>query len=280
MLLKALPLVNEKKNELRERVNKLESKPYLVIIRVGDDKASEKYVNNKVNLCKEIGVRSDVIHLDANVSNEMVMDVIETANMSDEITGVLLQLPLPKHLDEHTLTEMIAPEKDVDGFTSKNLGMLMQGVRSPRACTPSGIINLLEYYGVDIEGKDVLIINRSNIVGKPLALMMLEKNATVTIAHSKTRKLKEKIKNADIVILGVGIRNFVGAKHFSPNTIIVDVSINFDNNGKLCGDVCKDDYEELLEKGCILTPVPGGVGQMTVLRLIEQTIEMKENHIK
>lgn len=276
MLLDARKVVSDKILELKERVNKLNKKPKLVIIRVGDDPASEKYVNNKVNKCKAVGIESEVIKMEAKVGTRCIEHIIDTLNKDENITGILLQLPLPKHMDEKYLTSLIAPEKDVDGFTSENMGKLILGENGNVACTPSGIIDLLRYYNIEMESKDVLIINRSNIVGKPLAHLFLKENATVTIAHSKTNKLKDKIWNSDIVVFGVGIPSFISASHFKPNTTIIDVSINFDENGKMCGDVTKKDYEELLEKGCNITPVPNGVGQMTVLALIEQTIRIAE----
>lgn len=276
MLLDGRKVVADKIIELRERVNKLSNKPKLVIIRVGNDPASEKYVNNKIKRCKEVGVESEIIHFGEDVSNFQVVHEILRLNKNNEVTGILLQLPLPKQLDEKYLTSLIIPEKDVDGFTAENMGKLVLGENGNVACTPSGIIDLLKYYKIEMEGKDVLIVNRSNIVGKPLAHLFLKENATVTIAHSKTSYLKDKIWQSDIVVFGVGIPNFVGAPHFSTKTTIVDVSINFDENGKMCGDVAKKDYEEIIKKGCNITPVPNGVGQMTVLALIEQTIRIAE----
>lgn len=276
MLLEAKPLVEERVKELRDIVSNSKNKPTLAIVKVGCDKASEKYVNNKIKLCERVGINSKVVQIDSNVSDVEVEKVIEDLNKDDKITGILLQLPLPKHLNEKKLTNLIVPSKDVDGFTHENFGKLMCGEKGLRACTPKGIMKLLDYYKIDLEGKDVLIINRSNIVGKPLALMMMERNATVTIAHSKTKNLVNKVKSADVVVLGVGIKNFVGTPHFKNGATIIDVSINFDENNKLCGDVSKADYEDILKKDCNLTPVPGGVGLTTVLSLIEQTIEINK----
>ncbi|MBC6695481.1 bifunctional 5,10-methylenetetrahydrofolate dehydrogenase/5,10-methenyltetrahydrofolate cyclohydrolase [Terrisporobacter mayombei] len=277
ILLDARQLVAKKIDELRVRVNKLRMKPSLVIIRVGEDYASEKYVSNKIRKCEEVGIQSKIIHLQEDVEQESVEKIILDLNKDENVTGVLLQLPIPKHLDEDYLTNLIKDEKDVDGFTIGNMGKLSLGLEGNVACTPRGIITLLKEFSIDIEGKDVLIINRSNIVGKPLAQLFLKEDATVTIAHSKTKKLKEKILMSDIVISAVGRANFLNAEDFSPNTTIVDVSINFNEEGKMCGDVAKSDYEILInEKQCNLTPVPNGVGQMTVLELIEQTIEIAE----
>ena len=276
-LLDARKLVSKKVDELKSRVDKLSKKPSLVIIRVGDDFASGKYVANKIKKCDEVGIDSKIIHFDGDVRQEVVEETILNLNKDEDITGILLQLPIPKHLDEDYLTNLIEDEKDVDGFTIGNMGKLSLGLESNVACTPRGIITLLKEFNIEIEGQDVLIINRSNIVGKPLAQLFLKENATVTIAHSKTKNLKEKIVLSDIVVTAVGKANFLRADDFKNNTTIIDVSINFNELGKMCGDVAKEDYDVLVnEKQCNLTPVPNGVGQMTVIELIEQTIEIAE----
>ena len=276
-LLDASKLVSKKVDELKSRVDKLSKKPSLVIIRVGDDFASGKYVANKIKKCDEVGIDSKIIHFDGDVKQEVVEETILNLNKDEDITGILLQLPIPKHLDEDYLTNLIEDEKDVDGFTIGNMGKLSLGLESNVACTPRGIITLLKEFNIEIEGQDVLIINRSNIVGKPLAQLFLKENATVTIAHSKTKNLKEKIVLSDIVVTAVGKANFLRADDFKNNTTIIDVSINFNELGKMCGDVAKEDYDVLVnEKQCNLTPVPNGVGQMTVIELIEQTIEIAE----
>ena len=276
-LLDARKLVSKKVDELKSRVDKLSKKPSLVIIRVGDDFASGKYVANKIKKCDEVGIDSKIIHFDGDVKQEVVEETILNLNKDEDITGILLQLPIPKHLDEDYLTNLIEDEKDVDGFTIGNMGKLSLGLESNVACTPRGIITLLKEFNIEIEGQDVLIINRSNIVGKPLAQLFLKENATVTIAHSKTKNLKEKIALSDIVVTAVGKANFLRTDDFKNNTTIIDVSINFNELGKMCGDVAKEDYDVLVnEKQCNLTPVPNGVGQMTVIELIEQTIEIAE----
>ncbi|UEL46243.1 bifunctional 5,10-methylenetetrahydrofolate dehydrogenase/5,10-methenyltetrahydrofolate cyclohydrolase [Terrisporobacter hibernicus] len=276
-LLDARQLVTKKVGQLKERVNKLSKKPSLVIIRVGEDFASGKYVSNKVKKCEEIGISSKIIHLDENISQDEVEKIIIDLNKDKDVTGILLQLPIPKHLNEDYLTNLIEDEKDVDGFTIGNMGKLSLNLEGNVACTPRGIMTLLKEFKIDMEGKDVLIINRSNIVGKPLAQLFLQENATVTIAHSKTKNLKEKISSSDIVVTAVGRANFLSAQDFSNNTTIIDVSINFNESGKMCGDVSKEDYDIIVnEKQCHLTPVPNGVGQMTVIELIEQTIEIAE----
>ena len=276
-LLDARGIVEKKINELQTRVSKLVNKPKLVIIRIGDDFASGKYVANKIKRCDQVGIDSEIIHLKEDITQSEVEVIIKSLNNDNTVTGMLLQLPIPKHLDEDYLTNLIVDEKDVDGFTIGNMGKLSLGLGCNVACTPRGIITLLKEFKIDIESKDVLIINRSNIVGKPLAQLLLKENATVTIAHSKTKNLKDKIKSSDIVITAVGEANFLKANDFEDNTTIIDVSINFNDLGKMCGDVNKEDYDILInKKNCNLTPVPNGVGQMTVIELIEQTIEIAE----
>ena len=279
-LLDARKIVEKKITELKNRIDKLEKKPKLVIIRIGDDFASGKYVANKIKRCSEVGIDSQIIHLEENITQLEVEKTILKLNEDKNITGILLQLPIPKHLDEDYLTNIIKDEKDVDGFTIANMGKLSLGLDGNIACTPRGVITLLKEFNIDIESKDVLIINRSNIVGKPLAQLFLKENATVTIAHSKTKNLKQKIALSDIVVSAVGKANFLSADDFEDNTTIIDVSINFNELGKMCGDVKKEDYDILInEKNCNLTPVPNGVGQMTVIELIEQTIEIAEKNI-
>ncbi|UPA30142.1 bifunctional 5,10-methylenetetrahydrofolate dehydrogenase/5,10-methenyltetrahydrofolate cyclohydrolase [Terrisporobacter glycolicus] len=276
-LLDARQLVTKKVGQLKERVKKLSKKPSLVIIRVGEDFASGKYVSNKVKKCEEVGISSKIIYLNENISQDEVEKIIIDLNKDKDVTGILLQLPIPKHLNEDYLTNLIEDEKDVDGFTIGNMGKLSLNLEGNVACTPRGIMTLLKEFKIDMEGKDVLIINRSNIVGKPLAQLFLQENATVTIAHSKTKNLEEKISSSDIVVTAVGKVNFLSAQDFSNNTTIIDVSINFNESGKMCGDVSKEDYDVIVnEKQCHLTPVPNGVGQMTVIELIEQTIEIAE----
>lgn len=278
-LLDARPVVGKKIEELKERVNKLDRKPKLVIIRIGEDYASGKYVANKVKRCEEVGIISEVQHFPESINNLALECVIEGLNRNKNVDAILLQLPIPKHLDEEYLTNLIYSEKDVDGFTVSNMGKLMLGVEGNVACTPRGIIDLLKSNEIEIEGKDVLIINRSNIVGKPLAHLFLKENATVSIAHSKTNPatLEDLLWNSEIVVTAIGKPNAFSHKDFAPKTTIVDVSINFDSDGKMCGDVAKGDYDTLInEKDCNLTPVPNGVGQTTVLALIEQTIEIAE----
>ena len=276
MILDGRKVVESKIEDLKLRVRKLNHKPTLAIVRVGEDFASGKYVANKINKCAEVGINSKVIHLPEDTTNETVARMINKLNLDDSITGILLQLPLPKTLNEEYLTSLIFRNKDVDGFTERNAGRLMLGQKGIVSCTPSGIIEMLKYYNVSLEGKDVLIINRSNIVGKPLAMLMLQENATVTIAHSKTKDLKDKIKRADIIVTAVGKANFLNANDFRKYQTVIDVSINFDENGKMCGDIKKSDYEKLNEMQVNYSPTPGGVGQLTVIQLIENTIQIAE----
>ena len=276
MILNAKPFVEAKINDLKERAANLFKPPVLALIRVGNDPASIKYVNNKIKRCQEVGIISEVHELSDDATERDVARLINRLNNNYDVTGILLQLPLPKHLNESYLTNLINPEKDVDGFTVANTGKLSLGMTGNIACTPKGIIDLLEFYEIPLEGQDVVIVNASNIVGKPLAQLFLQKGATPTICHIKTKNLKDKVKNADIVVLATGNANFLCADDFSDNTVIVDVSINFDEEGKMCGDVVKADYDKLIEKGCSITPVPGGIGQCTVIALIENTIIIKE----
>lgn len=277
MLLSAKPFIEFKIQQMREQVEQMEQmeqKPTLALIRVGNDPASVKYVSNKIKRCNEVGIVSEVYELPEDASESEVASLIDDLNSDERVTGILLQLPLPKHLNEHYLTNQICPYKDVDGFTTWNTGNLSLGVDCNVACTPRGIIELLKYYAIELESKDVVIVNASNIVGKPLAQLFLQEGATPTICHKGTKNLKDKIKQADIVVLATGNANFMCADDFSDNTVIVDVSINFDENGKMCGDVVKADYDKLLEKNCDITPVPGGIGQCTVIALLENTIEI------
>ena len=275
MILYAKPYVDMKIEELKERVKRLDKKPKLVIIRVEGDDASERYVRNKEKMCAEVGIESETVLLPNDVEESVVKDKIEELNSDENVTGILLQLPLPKHLDEHYLTNQICPYKDTDGFTIYNMGRLALGKPLNVACTSLGVINFLKFNNIELKGKDVCIVNASNIVGKPLAHLFLQEGATPTICHKESKDVKFKIKQADIVVLATGNADFVTVDDLVTGQIVVDVSINF-KNGKLCGDIKKDDYDKLVEKGIDFTPVPLGVGQLTVLTLIENTIEIAE----
>lgn len=274
MLLDGKKYAEAKLPELKERVSQLEKEPRLAILQVFGDDASDRYVQNKLKRCKEVGIDTRLFYISPLVEQERIADKIRELNADPNITGIILQLPLPEHLDEHYLTNLIDPKKDVDGFTETNTGKLSLGQPGLIPCTAKGVIDLLDFYEIPLEGKDVLIINRSNIVGKPLAQLFLRRNATVTIAHSKTEHLKEKVKQADIVVTGVGIPNFLRYDDFKKGTTIIDISINF-IQGKMCGDIKKTSVDYLSRAGNI-TPVPGGVGQCTVIALMENVLQIAE----
>lgn len=278
MILYTEQYVKEKIATLKTRVEKLAKPPKLVIIRIEGDPASERYVRNKEKRCNEVGIISETILLPNDVSQEYVEEKISKLNRDDNVDAILLQLPLPDHLDEHYLTNQIYPSKDVDGFTVYNAGMLALGTPGNIACTPKGIIEFLKYNNIKLEGADVCIVNASNIVGKPLANLFLIEGATPTICHKQTKNVKHKIQQADIVILATGNADFVCADDLMTGQVVIDVSINFNAEGKMCGDIKKSDYETLVNNNVDFTPVPGGVGQLTVLTLIEQTIEIVENN--
>ncbi len=275
MLLNAKPFVEKKIEELKERISDLDRTPTLAIIQVEGNPASDKYVGNKKKRCAEVGIPVELYYFGKNVDQHILEEKIAELNNDDEVTGIMIQLPLPSHLDEQFLINQICPFKDVDGLTSYNMGRLSQGLYAIPPCTPKGIMQLLDYYKIPIEGKDVLIINSSNLVGKPLAQLMLQRGATPTIAHKKTNNLPEKVSKADIVVTAVGIPNFLDDFSLYRGTTVIDVGINF-VDGKMCGDVRKDDYESIARR-CNLTPVPGGVGQTTVMALLDTLVEMLEN---
>lgn len=274
MLLDGKKYAEAKIVDLKSRVENLAVKPSLAIIQVSGDPASDKYVQNKLKRCSEIGITPKLFYCAPDIKQSQIEETIKKLNKDPGITGIILQLPLPDHLDEHYLTNLIDPKKDVDGFTETNTGKLSLGQPCLIPCTPKGIIDLLDFYDIPMEGKDVLIINRSNIVGKPLAQLFLQRNATVTVAHSKTQNLKQKLKQADIIVTGVGIPNFLRYDDFPQGATIIDVSINF-VRGKMCGDVNKSSYDYLQKIGN-LTPVPGGVGQSTVIALMENVVKLAE----
>ena len=248
--------------------------PTLAVIRVGDDTASGVYVNNKEKACARIGIKSLLFHLNQEVTYQEVEELIYKLNSDEGVDGILLQLPLPPHLDSKKLISMICPSKDVDGLHELNAGKLIKGETSLRSCTPAGIVNLLKSQKIQIEGKRVVVIGRSLLVGKPIALMMLNLNATVTIAHSKTKNLKSICKEADILIVAAGKPNFIDSDYVKSDAVIIDVGIHrlksSNNNGtQLCGDVI---IKDVISKIFAYTPVPGGVGPMTVTMLLVNTI--------
>jgi len=259
----------ELKEKIKQAVEKTGIKPKLATILVGTDPASKIYVNIKHRTCQEVGIDSTIIELDENISKEGLIDEINKVNNDPTTHGILLQLPLPKNLREYTpeFLEKISSSKDADGLNPFNRGRLFDYNEELGACTPKGIIKLLEYYDIELKGKDVVLINRSNLVGKPLIFMLLKRNATVTICHTSTKDIDEYIRKADILIVAVRQPKFITKERIKEGVIIIDVSTNR-VEGKLCGDV---DFENVLEKCQKITPVPGGIGPMTVAMLCENT---------
>lgn len=253
--------------DLKEKINKLSNSPNLTVVMVGEDKASKIYVKNKEKIAKKMGIDTNTIYLNSETTTDELLSIIERLNKDKSVNGILVQLPLPKHIDENLVLEKISPLKDVDGFHPKNLGKLMINNASMIPCTPLGIIKLLDFYNIELEGKNVVILGRSNIVGKPMLHLLSQKNATVTITHSYTKNLKDITKKADILIVAIGKSNFITKEYIKDNAIIVDVGINRVDN-KIMGDV---DFNSVKDKVSFITPVPGGVGPLTITMLMYQT---------
>ncbi len=248
----------------------------LAVIFVGDNPASQVYVRNKIKACEEVGIESFLCKLPEDSTFEDVADTIRELNGNKDVSGIILQLPIPAHLDENKLIDLISPEKDVDGCTAAQKGRLWTGRDSLIACTPFGVMKLLEYYGIPLEGKNAVVIGRSNLVGKPMAQLLLDANCTVTVCHSRTQNLAEITRRADIVVVAIGKAKFLKADMIKEGAIVVDVGMDRDENGKLCGDV---DFNAICEKCKYITPVPGGVGPMTVTMLISNTLKAyKKQH--
>ena len=265
-------MLSEKiKSRLTDEVAKLKTNgivPCLAVILVGDDPASTVYVNKKREMCEQIGIKSELIKQSADVAQDELIKIIEKLNNRDDVSGVLCQLPLPKHIDAKIICETILPKKDVDCFNPINVGKLVLGDDGFKPCTPAGIVDILDEYGVEICGANCVIVGRSDIVGKPVSMLALHRSATVTICHSKTKNLAEICKTADVLIAAVGVPNFIKSDMVKPGAVVVDVGINRTESG-LVGDV---DFESV-EKICsAITPVPGGVGPMTIVKLMENTI--------
>ncbi len=264
------------KEELKEKVNELKEKgiyPKLAVIMIGKDKASEIYVRNKSRDCDYVGIEYEEFFLEENITMETLLNLIDELNKRDDIHGILLQSPIPEHLDIRKAFNKIDYRKDVDGFNPINVGKLLIGEDTFIPCTPLGVIKLLEEYNIQIEGKNAVVIGRSNIVGKPLSQYLLNKDATVTVCHSKTKNLKEITSKADILISAVGKPKVITRDMVKENAVIIDVGINRTPDGKIVGDV---DYDNLLDKVSYITPVPGGVGQMTRAMLINNIIKAAE----
>jgi methylenetetrahydrofolate dehydrogenase (NADP+) / methenyltetrahydrofolate cyclohydrolase len=260
------------KEELRLEIEKLKEKgtvPGLAVILVGDDSASKIYVASKKKACDEIGIYSQVLEMPENTTQQELEDTIEKLNQDEKIHGILVQLPLPKNIDEEKIIEAIDPKKDVDCFHPENVGKLFIGAEKFLPCTPAGIIEILQRNGIEIAGKECVVVGRSNIVGKPLAIMLLVENGTVTIAHSKTKNLEEVTKRADILVAAVGKAGLITKNMVKKGVVVIDVGMNRLSNGKLVGDV---DFDQVKELADAITPVPGGVGPMTIAMLMKNTI--------
>ena len=268
------------KEQVEERVKSLKEQgvaPGLAVVLVGENSASLTYVKNKKKTCEALGMRSDLHQYLEDLSEEELLAKIEELNNDPEIHGILVQLPLPEHIDEFKVILAIDPSKDVDGFHPISVGNMVIGKEAFLPCTPHGIMKLLEHYGIDPAGKHAVVVGRSNIVGKPVGQLLLQKDATVTFCHSKTQDLASYTRQADILIAAIGRAKFIGADHVKPGAAVIDVGMNRDENGKLCGDV---DFTAVQETAGYLTPVPGGVGPMTIAMLMENTLHSAENGLQ
>ncbi|TVT54604.1 MAG: bifunctional methylenetetrahydrofolate dehydrogenase/methenyltetrahydrofolate cyclohydrolase FolD [Sedimenticola thiotaurini] len=267
------------RSDIKAQVSRMteagERPPGLVVILVGEDPASQVYVRNKQRSCEEVGFLSELRRLPAETTEAELLAHIDELNAREDVDGILVQLPLPKQIDEETVTERILPTKDVDGFHPYNVGRLALRMPIMRPCTPKGVMTMLQRTGQRLEGLDAVIIGQSNIVGRPMALELLAARCTITVCHSRTKNLQEKIANADIVVAAVGIPNFVKGEWIKPGALVIDVGINRLDDGSLCGDV---DYVAAAEQAAWITPVPGGVGPMTVATLLENTLQARELH--
>ncbi|WP_427108088.1 bifunctional methylenetetrahydrofolate dehydrogenase/methenyltetrahydrofolate cyclohydrolase FolD [Lysinibacillus xylanilyticus] len=269
----------EIRNSVAERVTRLKEQgltPGLAVVLVGDNQASATYVRNKQKSCEAIGMFSELIKLPEETTQDALLAQIELLNNREDIHGILVQLPLPKHIDEDIVIATIAVEKDVDGFSPVSVGKMMLGQETFLPCTPFGVMKLLEYSGIEIAGKHAVIVGRSHIVGKPMGQLLLQKDATVTYTHSKTPNLPSFTKQADILIAAVGRANFITKEHVKEGAVVIDVGINRDENNKLCGDV---NFSEVDGIASHITPVPGGVGPMTITMLLFNTVQAAENKL-
>lgn len=257
------------KLQVKNEIETLGLTPTLAVVVVGDNPASRIYVNNKKKACEYVGIKSLEQVFPEDISEENLLNFIDELNENNNVHGILVQLPLPKHINENKVIERISPAKDVDGFSAVNVGQLWLGKYDMAPCTAMGVIELLDYYNIDITGKHCVVVGRSNIVGKPMAALLLERNATVTVCHSKTKDLYKHTKDADILISAVGKPKFITWGLVKNGAVVIDVGINRDENGKLCGDV---DFDDVKDRAEFLTPVPGGVGPMTVAMLMKNTL--------
>lgn len=261
-------LAEKVKAQIREKVSKLRRQPGLAVILVGDNPASQVYVRNKERDCAQCGIMCYDYHLPQDASQEDVLDLVEKMNNYGAVDGILVQLPLPEQIDERVVLEAIAPDKDVDAFHPENVGRIMQGQAYYKPCTPAGVMEILHEYGIDPGGKHCVVVGRSNIVGKPMAMLLLHENATVTICHSRTPDLKAQCRQADILVSAVGKTGLITADMVKPGAVVIDVAMNRNEAGKLCGDV---DFAAVSQVASYITPVPGGVGPMTRAMLMENT---------
>lgn len=269
-------VAKEKRKQIKSRVEALKSQGKtvgLAVIIVGENPASKVYVNNKKKGCSEVGIESFEYALPENTTEQELKELVEKLNNDDRVNGILCQLPLPEHINEDAVINTISPEKDVDAFHPQNVGHIMIGDYTFLPCTPAGIMEMLKFYNISVNGKKCVVIGRSNIVGKPMAMLLLKENGTVEICHSKTENLKEETLSADILVAAVGKANFVTEDMVKQGAVVIDVGMNRDENGKLCGDV---DFENVKEKTSYITPVPGGVGPMTITMLLENTVRAVE----
>ncbi len=270
----------EIKEEIKKQVKELNEQgvyPKLSVIIVGENPASQSYVRGKHKDCAECGILSDNITMPETITQEELLTEIERLNKDDSVHGILVQLPLPKHIEEYAVINAIDPAKDVDGFTAVNVGNMNIGKDCFAPCTPQGCIDMLDWAGVDLESKDVVVIGRSNIVGKPVSVLALQRSATVTICHSKTKNIAEKTKMADVVIVAVGREKFLTGDMLKEGAVVIDVGINRNSEGKLCGDA---DFDSCIDVVSKITPVPGGVGLMTRANLLKNTVKSAKNSAK
>ncbi len=262
--------------EVKEFVEKHGRAPSLTVIIVGEDPASQVYVRNKEKACIQTGIRSEIIRLPADTGEEELLCRIDELNGDENVNGILVQLPLPDHIDEKNIICRISPKKDVDAFGYENVGRIMTGEYDFLPCTPAGVMELLRRYGISPAGKECVVLGRSNIVGKPMAMLLMHGNGTVTVCHSKTKDLSSHTKRADILVSAIGRAKFVKADMIKEGAVVIDVGINRDEDGRLCGDV---DYEGCFDKAAAITPVPGGVGPMTVTMLLKNTLTAAKKQI-
>lgn len=276
LLLDGRAVADDCKALLKELVGAAKDKsknPVLIVFQVGDDEASSIYVRNKKRVGEEIGIEVRIVHLNEDVEQRHILGLIDCANTWDDITGIMVQLPLPEHLDEQAILTAISPEKDVDGFHPYNVGNMLLGNDTLISCTPQGIMEILDYYDIDVEGKECVVVGRSNIVGKPMAMLLLEADGTVTICHSKTKNLKEICKRADILVCAIGKPKFFNREYVKEGAVVIDVGIHRMDDGSLCGDVDFDDVRDIVSA---ITPVPNGCGKTTVMSLMWNVVKAME----